>query len=392
MSTHPKIHHSKFDPAKLVKKPVEVKEGQNKDEKSYSVPIEYVYDVVDGTGKTYQVVSDLYVELPTVTWNGLIKRKIKTDTKGKSETGTYEKKSMMLIFDLSKDECKQFASEEPGNTGFAHIFTETVRERAFELRASLPPISGVRSVAGLEATISSFLYYPIDKNTCERVNGKNPSKWVNIIDYGKDDTLTKKETMCTFPFKNEKGEFVSVPLSKYENMTMNCIPLIHIKKFMLAGKGFYVDCDLISVVCKTLEKSNSLAGNQNDTATQLSQDEVMTASLRAQFQNFSVETKKDGEKTETKTETPTQPPATSAPAPNVPSTTIPGLPPTAPSSTVPGLPPSTLPGIPTALPGIPQSFTTSLPGIPQQSAVPTMAGFPTLSSIMNNGPVSKTIA
>ena len=294
------VNHKNFNEAKLLKTSPETKTSKPaidpkkpelgpQTQQYQIIPIQYEYDIPnESTGNIDKVVGGLSMELPEVyTPTGI--------SVDESSSGC----QIYSQYDITKPEIQQFSSEN----GPANRLYNTYFDRIFDIRGYIG-FSAIQSKEGMKGIFKNpLLYFTYDKQTCQPIAGKNPTKYFQLISYGKEGSILRRETVFTLPIIDPAtGKYQVVPWKMLKNVEMKYIPLVTFPHIYIGGGKCIIKCHVVSAVITYIVQSNSIS-RQLVTSENLSKDEILTKSIAQQFAALSVlvEGKKEEKKEETAT-------------------------------------------------------------------------------------------
>jgi hypothetical protein len=215
----------------------------------YVSDISYTYDVPNKEGGTTEVVTDFKIELP---W-------CFSPTGVLVAQGNYgEQATMMVKFSQADPQCMAFAKvteggddEERGGPfddlywrAYNHIWDN--RDRAQNIK--------VNKKAGLEGMFKHPIYWARDaKNNLDK---KDPSKWFNLIYWGKEGSPLARRTLFHYPEEDENGDFEQIPFQDMIGYTCEFKPLVHIRRIYM-GNTISMQMDLVSAAVRKRTKIGS---------------------------------------------------------------------------------------------------------------------------------------
>ncbi|CAH6418729.1 Hypothetical protein POVN_LOCUS449 [uncultured virus] len=289
------VSHLDFDPAKLVKTAVESKKSKPKpDPNNPAAPptsvsyneclLMYEYTAQDAKGNPVTVVAPLKIEGPKMfSAQGI---QIKPSQNGGDQA------SIFTTFDLTKPEVAEFVKigDEKGNgSGCMDKLYRACLQRIFDVRGQVASLARVQRIEGVEGIFGYPIFWKRDPHTSQIVQGQNPSKFWNLVNYGKAGTFTRKETNFCLPIPDEKdpGTKEKPNWKKLDwklltsGVEMLFTPLIAFKKIYIGGGKASMQFEIESAVVTHIVKSNSTTG-QSKTLESEAQDEDKVKSIRAQ--------------------------------------------------------------------------------------------------------------
>ena len=254
----------------------------------YEIEIKYKYEFIeDGVKK--ESIDVLQVEgSECYTNQGIV---IKTDNEGRTQA------SILAYFDLTKPETKNFVTNEKVNgvnVGFWSLFYEAITDFLFKNRGSIPVLSKLSTKASLEGAFSYPIFYPRDKSTSDIIEGRNPSKFIDLVNIGKEGSPTRRETLFTIPAQPGTVDSLGNPvysqtvpwniLKADQGVKFSFIPLFKFDKIIITSKVSFKTLAL-SAVITDIAKSNS-SNNQTATLKNLQQNTKLVQSVQHQVSDL----------------------------------------------------------------------------------------------------------
>ena len=176
------------------------------------IPLQYNY----GTTET-PIIDSCYFELPPVTSYGGIIEKVEQKPPRNPTDPPYIKKSysMMFKFDIQDEECRECLEKlDALYMGSARVLGE------FRGKVGLHHFDPTHP----QGSYKNPIYYKIDSETFQRIEGHSPSMWVKLNHW------TNNETLFTDPKENR------VEWELLKNVEVKFIPLLHIDKVYIGNK------------------------------------------------------------------------------------------------------------------------------------------------------------
>jgi hypothetical protein len=267
------VTFDKFDHTKLVKTSIDAKTAKQTDPKTGEVKtipynttaLKYEYETINSKGEICRVIDNLAIEFPELYSPSGIMRK--TNQQG------FETASLFTQFDITKPEIDQATKMGPNFTGGPmDSLYQWVCERVWECKGQLPSImaklSGKHS---LSSVVSYPIYFTKNSETLEIVAGSRPSKYFNLMCYGKEGSATRKETLFKAPTGDAKKGFATIPWSLLTNVELKFIPVVTFKQVYMGGGKVSIQFEITSAVVTSVSPSNSTSA-QVDTLARLASD------------------------------------------------------------------------------------------------------------------------
>ena len=89
------------------------------------------------------------------------------------------------------------------------------------------------------------------------VKGKNPSKFLSLINYGEPGSFKRRETLFNYPVKDANGKPKKIDWQYLEGVNMSFIPNIHFKKVYIGSK-ITIQTEVQSAVITKINKIGDL--------------------------------------------------------------------------------------------------------------------------------------
>lgn len=282
---HPFIKFTEFNPANMVPASLDAKQskprvdpanpGAGAQSVSYHVTaLLYEYDVVDQRGNPAKVVAPLSVEAPELYSPQGIQSKINAQG--------FETASLFTVFDMTKDDVKAFCSLGPEHTGMAagfwQVFYKWCMERVWALRMNIPTVARLPAPEALLGMFNYPLFFTRDPATSKVTAGSNPSKYFNLLCYGKPGSATRKETLFKVPITDGevagKKQYRTLPWSILRSVEMIYKPIITFKQLYIGGGKITLQFEISSAVVRHVVPINSESVQDSSLAEYESNDTV----------------------------------------------------------------------------------------------------------------------
>lgn len=297
MSSQPFINHANFNPDRLVKTQFETKTSKPKQDPQsgamvtmqYHVcPIMYEYDLTDSEGKTCRSVAPLCIEAPELfSPSGILT---------KASMNGYDSSSIFTTFNLTDPEVASFVDfGHPGDPqagipkkepGFWEKFYRASIQRLWEVRAGIQSLSRITSIGAMEGVFGYPIFFTRDGNSAV-IAGKNPSKYFNLLSYGKPGSFTRKETLFTVPIEEKKiGDktiYKSLDWKLLKNVEMKFKPLITFDNLFVVGGKVSAKFTITSAAVISIVKSNTQS-SQNETLDNYASKTDIASNILAQVE------------------------------------------------------------------------------------------------------------
>lgn len=290
-----KINHTEFDPSKILDSPFVPKKSQARNDPATGKPvaqtsfdvmdIQYEYDVYDKQGNKTTSVGPFYVELcEVISPKGI---EVKPNLNG------VDTPSLFCTFDLREPdayECVKHGIE--GDISTAGFFKKLYNVLALRLLtpeakkvSSLKSMKTLEGISGVFKYEKTMVYEPLDSVTGEPIEGKNPSKFFNLVNQGKPGTFARKETIFNAPCRDDKtGDFVIIPWDVLlAGVEMKHKPLLWIKRLHIGSTGVSIQMEIVSSVVTSIVKAGSVSG-QKDTLADMEKNSAVSNAIKSQIE------------------------------------------------------------------------------------------------------------
>ena len=291
-----KVNHLNFDPKRLIKTQLETKQSKPRPnpERPQDPPqsvtynelaLMYEYDTVDAGGNPCRVIAPLQVEGPVLT--SPVGIGIKPGQNGG------ENASIFTQFDMTNTEVAAFVAlgdEKGDGAGFWERLYRACLHRIFEIRGEVKSLGRITKIEGLEGVFGYPIFWKRD-SLGQIMPGTNPSKYFNLINYGKPGSFQRKETLFNIPVRDEKdpGTPENPNWKKLDwklltsGVEMKFQPLITFKKIYIGGGKASLQFEIKSAMVTHVVRANTVSG-QKDTLEKASRDENTVRSIMQQVE------------------------------------------------------------------------------------------------------------
>jgi hypothetical protein len=327
------IKHESYNPNNMVKSSLDSKQSKPRiDEKnpqagaqsvSYQVTsMQYEYTVKDKDGKECKIVGPLAIEGPELV--------SKTGITTKLNASGFESASLFTTFNLLDPEVKSFCSLGEKHCGLTEGFWQLIYkwclDRIWELRGQIPTVQRLPAKEALLGMFAYPIFFARDPSTSEVVSGANPSKYFNLMCYGKSGSASRKETLFKVPIST--GEVAGI--KQYQTLQWKYLsevemvyrPIIKFKQLYIGGGKVTMQFEITSAVVTSAVPVNSTSA-QKDTLASYEADSRVHDAIVAQIEVLSRRFRQDSpespdenkENTEAKGSPHSQPAPSSLPVP-----------------------------------------------------------------------------
>ena len=295
----PFVNHLNFDVNRLIKTALESKTSKPKPDPNnpngqpislqYNTSsIMYEYDVLDKDGKTCKVVAPLCVEGPELSSpSGVLT---------KTQANGFDSASIFTNFDLTDPEVAQFVSfgTPPGSdgqggkdSGFWESFYRACMNRVWDIKGQIPFLARIPTKAGLEGLFGYPIFFMRDPNTSQIVSGKNPSKYFNLVSYGKPGSFTRKETLFTVPIEikkiGDRVQYQKLDWKFLKGVEMRFKPLITFKQLYMGAGKVSLQFEITSAIVTHIIQANTQSA-QSDSLAKYASNSTIASNILAQVE------------------------------------------------------------------------------------------------------------
>lgn len=286
-----KIKFNEFDPERMVKTSVDSKQSKPKIDPSnpnkapesvqyQSMQLMYRYPVKRPNGEEFSIVAPLCIEAPVLSTPNGISRKI--------QPSGQESASIFTVFDLSKPEVREFVADgsEGQENGCIEKIYRWCLNRLFEVKPQVPSFTKFSKIEHFESIFPYPIFWPRDQQTGQIMRGKNPTKYFNLMSYGKVGSPGRKETLFSVPIRDETNpvlkQYKTIPWSALENVEMAFQPLINFRQIYIGGGKASLQFEISSSVIYSVVRANTESAQRSTLDTLAAKSEV-TATIQAQI-------------------------------------------------------------------------------------------------------------
>ena len=217
----------------------------------FEASLSYKYEKTINGSKVF-TIDDFYLEFPELTSNGGIVKK-ENPNSGKIDA------SIFSSFDLSNEDINEFVKQgsllEPDERGVIGKIYYACLRAVFEGKSAISSLSRIQREDVLEGSFSPLLYWQMDDQGI--VKGKNPSKFLSLINYGDPGSFKRRETLFNYPVKDANGKPKKIDWQYLEGVNMSFIPNIHFKKVYIGSK-ITIQTEVQSAVITKINKIGDL--------------------------------------------------------------------------------------------------------------------------------------
>lgn len=244
------INHKDFNSATLVNTPVVSKKSKptvdknqpNAEPKQIAYQDKQIlnrYEHKSPDGVTHQVTGQLNVELPVL----LARKGLET------KPGKYNKIDAFIFttFDLTDEETRSCVSMDSNNPGFIQKLYNSQIEALFKVKGAIPAMSRLSSKEVLEGVLGYPIHWKRAQDTGDIVPGRNPTKFFNLINFGSPGEPGFRRTPFKVPFKDEKGNYQTIPWEKLKGVSFKFKPTVQYSKVYIGSKAS-IQCRIISAI------------------------------------------------------------------------------------------------------------------------------------------------
>ena len=240
----------------------------------HELPLNYSYTVKDRLGRDAMAVGPLAIEGPEMTSNGIIE-------KPSAYGGTTA--SLFTKFPLTDPAMVAFVSQSLDGPGTLERLYRYCLQQIFELRMGVPTFARLTSMPALEGVFGYPIHWERSTTTGEIVAGSSPSKYWQLICWGKEGQLGRRETLFTYPIMDpetrswmrERWDVVRTSVIKYR-------PLITATHIYIGGGKASLQIKVTSAVITSIIPLSGLV-KQVGTLKQLNQDSELQQRLLHQI-------------------------------------------------------------------------------------------------------------
>jgi hypothetical protein len=220
------VSYKDFDPANLVFESPQSQTSKAVDPKTkqpvqyMTLPFKYRYTYTDSKGVLRTAIGELLMDLPEISSEkGIVISNQEDKEKGTSRVTS----TIPVVFDLRNPDIADFASDadidvkdEKGNPkldaegrqikrkrGAIYRYHTAVVEQMLKVSDRIT-VGGYGSVTSIDAMNGQFYQTLYWSKTGRHVEGQNPSKFFDLVNYGKQGSVFQKQTLFTLPSTDEK--------------------------------------------------------------------------------------------------------------------------------------------------------------------------------------------